>query len=204
MVKFFRNRNKTDLTYVLRFEVETKNQFIEINILQNKKQWKQFCYHFDGPMPIFPYNLFFKNRCLLHCLMTVCTEFVPDLEHCSKVIIQSNNSYLKHLKDWFHSWKKNKFCIEHFSSQNEKSNRFEESNDINTGFFNFSTMCSFYFSFVKDTQKQENNDVLTFHCPFVTEQEKPMLERLLERPNTDLILRCSNIFDETCKLYRFV
>jgi hypothetical protein len=124
--------------------------------------------------------------------LTICTEDVPKLEHCSKIVIQSNKTYLKHLKDWFPSWKKNKFCIDNTTTQPEEED--------NPGFFNYAKMCSFYFLFhLSNTNEKES----TFRCSFVSEQSKSMFERLLERPNTDLIQQCSNFFDDS-KLFRFV
>ena len=199
MVKFFRNRNKTDVTYVLKFDVTTVDKTIVVTILNNKQQWKQFIYRFDQEFPSFQYNLFFENRVLLHCFMTVCCNNVPHLENCSKLIIQSNKSYLKHLKDWFPSWKKNKFCIEHVPSQSLPD-------DENPSFFDFGKMCSFYFSFEpsnKESTMSDTVDQTYFDCVSLSDQKKSMFERLSERPNTDLIVQCFNLFDDS-KLIRFV
>lgn len=199
MQKFFRNRNKTDVIYVLKFDVTTVDKTIVVNISKNKQDWKQFVYRFHHDLPSFQYNLFFENRVLLHCFLIICTQFVPQFANCSKVIIQSNKSYLKHLKDWFPSWKKNKFSIENVPNQSPQD-------DANPSFFHFGKMCSFYFSFEPTNElmnKNEEVEQICYDCPPLSEQKKSMFERLSERPNTDLLVQCSHLFDES-KLIRFV
>lgn len=198
-------------------------------------------YNFNNQtdFPIYPYDIFYLNRVLLHSFLFFCENdpfFINFKENLKlkndkksendniKIHFISNINYLKRIKDWSLNWKKNNFSIDKYQkplySDNQKNisyqtygclnsnlhqNHSDNDNDNENEFvFSMNTLCQYYFDFKKDegpmspkgsfNDRELSQNCFYFNCNYI--EDKSSFERISERPNTDLITKCVDYFDE--------
>ena len=136
------NKETTDITFALSNQVIVTKILITQNlilhdlsyilnnydtIVNNKSEYKiidniTLGYFFKNTFPEFPYDSFYINRVLLHSFTYVCdyikTEHSGACENIfkDKVYFISNNNYLKRIREWSPSWKKNRYSIEKYQN----------------------------------------------------------------------------------------
>ena len=162
-------------------------------------------------MPIYPYDIFITNRVLLHSFLQIIkNKSIKDILFKEKIHIVSNMNYLKRIKDWSASWKKNRYSIEKYkisSEFNTESKKYESTETYGNAslidsIFSINTLSQYYFNIVEEDES-ENKCQHTFKCKSMQYEEKSLFERSSERPNTDLIEECTLYFEED-KQIKFV
>ena len=192
------------------------------NIIKNELEYKiiEHCiltYNFElneevntnfFEMPKYPYDIFITNRVLLHSFLQIINnKSIKDILFKEKIHIVSNINYLKRIKDWNTSWKKNRYSIEKYQSSSEfntESKKYESSESSNSisvidSIFSIHTLSQYYFNIIEE-ELSENNSQNKFKCKPMSYEEKSLFERSSERPNTDLIENCTLYFEEDKKI----
>jgi hypothetical protein len=149
-----------DLTYILNnYDTIVNNS--EYKIIENIT----LGYFFKNTFPEYPYDLFYTNRVLLHSFIYVC-EYIKSVQNIfkDKVYFISNNNYLKRIRDWSPSWRKNRYSIEKYqnnlkfkehvllcsssrntSEQSDTNNNANEMNDNSKSVFSINDLVKCYF-----------------------------------------------------------
>ena len=193
------------------------------NIIKNELEYKiiEHCiltYNFElsqgevntnfFEMPKYPYDIFITNRVLLHSFLKIINnKSIKDILFKEKIHIVSNINYLKRIKDWSTSWKKNRYSIEKYQSSSEfntETKKYESSESSNRisvidSIFSIHTLSQYYFNIIEE-ELSENNSQNKFKCKPMSYEEKSLFERSSERPNTDLIENCTLYFEEDKKI----
>jgi hypothetical protein len=182
-------------------------------------------YNFNeqNDFPKYPYDIFYLNRVLLHSFLFFCEKntfflnFKENLESKSdntKIHFISNINYLKRIKDWSLNWKKNNFSIDKYQKPlelhsqknisyhdylNQNNNNLNENDNENEFIFSMNTLCKHYFDFkesstthCKNIEKNEINK-FSFNCNY---SNNNLFEKITERPNTDLLNKCIEYFEQ--------
>ena len=186
-----------DLNYIISNYDTIINNEMEYKIIEHYT----LTYNFLDNFPIYPYELFIINRVLLHSFLhTMSNKYVKEILMNEKINIVSNINYLKRVKDWSINWKKNRFSIE----------KYQISNEINESIFSINSLSQYYFNI--ENNIENDNQLMTYEtsllknifiCKPMSYEEKSLFERTSERPNTDLIEKCTVYFEED-KQIRFI
>ena len=169
-------------------------------------------YYFKFSLPVYPYNLFIFNRINLHSYLDVCDK-IKNINREGKnrqINFLCSSSYLKRIKEWGSTWKKNKFIIDKTNetmvinmynrilsslqegntkktiSDLEKSFPFEKDSKDNENLFSIYKLSKYYFSINK-----ENNEIYT--CKLIDDEEN-YINSINKRPNYDYIDMCLEYF----------
>lgn len=205
---------------------EDSSSLVSLNN-QNEKEFNKIF-----KIPMYPYDMFITNRVLLHSFLQIInSKSIKDILFKEKIHIVSNMNYLKRIKDWSPSWKKNRYSIEKYQSSSHDLSRMREEPLSNLGHstkIRDETLCSAQGACPSTdnntVSKDSNHEPIfsiqtlsqyyfnidnhyecknTFICKPMSYEEKSLFERSSERPNTDLIEICSKYFEED-KQIKFV